>query len=211
MRNQLSEIAEIRSGLHFRDKVESDPNGNVALVQIRDLDEEFVVHPDKLQRVSIEKPEAYLVGQGDVLFSARGARLGASEIRQPLKNTIVTGSFFVLRLREESEVLPSYLTWAINSPAAQTQLQKSGQGSDLRMLRRLDLEGLMLEIPPLETQRAIVALDECARNERHLMKELTAKRSTLIQAVALRAASTPATPTANPEPKKRAKTKRNKP
>lgn len=201
MKRLLREVAGIRSGLHFREKIESDPKGNVAFVQLRDLDDEFQLRLTELPRVQIKNPEGYLVGQGDVLFASRGARLGATEIREPLENTIVTGSFFILRPRIGSGVLGAYLVWAINAETIQSQLRRSGQGSRLLMLRRSDLEELTIDLPPLETQRAIVALDECARNERRLMKELTDKRSTLIQAVALRAASTPAKRTMKPKRK----------
>lgn len=185
----LRELAEIRAGLHFRGKVEHDPAGNVALVQIKDLDDELRFGGGELSRVHIEKPDLYLLMRGDVLFVSRGARLGAAEISEELEGSIATGSFFVLRPKPESRVLPAYLAWAINAPNVQAQLRRMGQGSNVQMLRRADLEELALDVPPLEIQRAIVALEEVARTERRLMNELCDKRSTLAQAVASRAVS----------------------
>ncbi len=185
MKKALKDLAHITSGLHFRGKVESDTAGNVALIQIKDLDEDFVLHPEALERVHLEKPEPYLVRQGDVLFVARGSRLGAAEIKEPLENTVATGSFFLLRPRDA--VLPAFLAWSFNAPHVQNELRRAGQGTGLLLVRRADLEPLVLDVPPLDTQRAIVALDECARRERRLLGELGRKRALLVEAVASRA------------------------
>ena len=181
----LQDLCEIRSGFHFRGRVESDPEGNVALIQIKDLDDEFALQDAELIRVQVEKPESYLVRQGDVLFVARGTRLGATALTQPLDDTIATGSFFILRPR--SVLLPEFLAWSMNSPAFQTQLRRTGQGTDLVLVRRADLKELTLEVPSLDVQRMIVALDEGARRERQLCAQISAKRAALVEAIAARA------------------------
>src|SRR2546423_12829470 len=97
MKAKLSDIAEIRSGYQFREKVEHDPDGWVPVIQIRDLTDDFRLRTEDLIRVSMERTEPYLVGQGDVLFLARGHRLGAAAVTEPLVGTIATGYFFILR------------------------------------------------------------------------------------------------------------------
>jgi hypothetical protein len=185
MKKTLQELVNVRSGYHFRAKAESDPDGNVALIQFKDLDEDFVLHTSDLTRVCVEKPEPYLVRQNDVLFVTRGTRLGAAVVQEALEDTIATGSLFVLRPRKE--ILAGFLAWAINSAPVQAQLRRAGQGSNLLMVRRNDLEEITLDVPPLEVQRAIAALDECARRERRLTIQLNEKRAALVEAVAARA------------------------
>lgn len=185
MKKTLRQLAEVRSGYHFRGKAESDPNGNATLIQIKDLDDDFVLCPDDLARVRIDKPEPYFVREGDVLFVTRGTRLGASVVQTPMEDTIATGSFFLLRPRVE--ILAGFLAWAINSAPVQAQLHRAGQGSNLRMVRRSDLEDITFDVPPLDIQHAIVRLDECARLERRLTSKLNEKRATLVEAVAARA------------------------
>lgn len=185
MKKTLQQLAQVRSGYHFRGKAESDPNGNVALIQIKDLDEEFNFHADSLTRVWIEKPEPYMVREGDVLFVNRGSWLGAIVVKEPVEDVVATGSFFILRAR--AGILPEFLAWSINSSSIQAQLRRAGQGTNLLMVRRADLEELELDVPPLDMQRAIVTLDECARRERRLLSQLKEKRAALVEAMALSA------------------------
>ncbi len=185
MKKTLQQLVDVRSGYHFRGKAENDPNGNVALVQIKDIDGEFVLRTDDLARVRIEKPKDYLLNQRDILFITRGTRLGATVVHEPLENTVATSSFFVLRPRKE--LLPEFLAWSINSAPVQTQLRRAGQGSSLLMVRRSDLDDIEFDVPPLSVQRAIVELDECGRLERRLTRQLNEKRAALVEAIAARA------------------------
>ena len=185
MKQTLAQLAEITSGLHFRGKVENQADGNVALIQIKDLDENFELQTDDLERIQLDKFEPYLVEAGDVLFVARGARLGALYVEAPPANAIATGSFF--RLRTRGEVSPAFLAWTINSTRFQEQLRRAGQGTGLTLVRRADLETLEIDVPPPRTQRALVALDEGARRERRLSAQLQVKRAQLVEAVAARA------------------------
>ena len=77
MKQRIVDLAEIRSGYQFREKVEHDPDGFVPVIQIKDLTSDFQLHTNDLIRVSLAKSEPYRVEQGDVLFLARGHRLGA--------------------------------------------------------------------------------------------------------------------------------------
>lgn len=185
MKKTLQQLADVRSGYHFRGKAENDPNGNVALIQIKDLDEDFVFHADNLARVRIDRAEPYLVRKGDVLFVTRGTRLGATVVQEPVEDTVATGSFFLLR--PQKEMLPEFLAWSINSAPVQAQLRQKGQGTSLLMVRRSDLEDITLDVPPLAVQHAIVELDECARLERRLTNQLNEKRAALVEAIAARA------------------------
>ena len=181
----LAQLCETAAGLHFRGKVENDPDGNAALIQIKDLDANFTLQTDALERVKLDKVEPYLVRSGDVLFVARGARLGATVIENAPDDAIATGSFF--RLRTRGEVMPAFVAWTINSTRGQQQLRRAEQGTGLTLVRRADLESLLIEVPPLATQRAIVALDAGARRERELCEQLQQKRARWVEAVAARA------------------------
>ena len=187
MKQRIADIAEVRSGYQFREKVEHDPNGSVPVIQIKDLTSDFQLQTHDLIRVSMPKFEPYRVKEGDVLFLARGHRLGATAVNEPLKGTIATGYFFIIQ--PSSRVRPGYLAWAINQKGFQDRMRPLVRGSHIPLITKGDFEELTLDVPPLETQQLIEAIDSLHRNENALMQLIQQKRSQLIDAVCTQAAT----------------------
>jgi restriction endonuclease S subunit len=186
MKPRLAEVAEIRSGYQFREKVQPDPCGSVPVIQIKDITDEFRIKTDELIRVAMDRPEPYLVTEGDVLFLARGHRLGAAAVTEPLNGTIATGYFFILR--PSARVRPGYLAWAINQQEFQDQMRPLVRGSHIPLITKGDFAGLRVEVPPLAVQDKIVAVAELHHRERELVAAIQEKRAQLIHATCQRAA-----------------------
>lgn len=187
MKQRIAEIAEVRSGYQFREKVEHDPSGSVPVIQIKDLTSDFQLQTNDLIRVSMPKIDPYRVDQGDVLFLARGHRLGAAAIVEPLKGTIATGYFFIMQ--PSSRVRPGYLAWAINQKGFQDRMRPLVRGSHIPLITKGDFEELTLDVPPLETQQLIENIDSLHRRENTLMQLIQQKRSQLIDAACAKAAT----------------------
>ena len=196
MQAKLKNIAGIRNGYQFRGKVEpldleagaNMPPGVVRVIQIKDVDDDWRLHSDNLPAVRLDRaPEKYLAQQGDVLFLSRGQRLLATTITEPLHDTVATGYFFILRLKSDS-VLPRYLAWAINQTPFQSVLRTFMKGTLQPLVSRKDIEDLCVEVPPLEVQEAIVAIDDLRVREQHLLAAIRSKRSQLIQAISVETA-----------------------
>lgn len=199
MKAKLSNIAEIRNGYQFRGKVAPAPvpandqgvplpEGIVRVIQIKDFDDDRRLSTADLTPVRLDSdPEKYEARQGDVLFLARGHRLFAAAVADPLEGTVATGYFFVLRPKT-NDVRASYLAWYINQTPFQSVLRTFMKGTQQPLVSRKDIEDLEVEIPPLETQQAIVALEELRVKEQRLLSELREKRSQLIQSVSIKMA-----------------------
>jgi hypothetical protein len=197
----LNDIADIRNGYQFRGKVKplelvtdgrgTLPAGVMRVIQIKDIDSDRRLHTGDLVAVAFDSDqEKYEARQGDVLFLARGHRLFATAITEPLRGTVATGYFFVLR-PSFGKLLPRYLAWYINQPPFQAALRVFMKGSHQPLVARKDIEDLEVEIPPLATQEAIVALDDLRVKELRLMEALQKKRSQLVQALSMKAARRP--------------------
>ncbi len=186
MKAKLAEIVEIRSGYQFREKVEHEPRGAVPVIQIKDVTGDFQLRTVDLIRVSMDRTGSYLVSQGDVLFLARGHRLGAVVVNEPLTGTIATGYFFILR--PSGRVRPGYLAWAINQREFQEQMRPFVRGSHIPLITKGDFQALRIEVPLLEIQDRIVILDELHRQERQLVAKIQARRTELIHLISQRAA-----------------------
>lgn len=202
MKSTLKEIVDIRNGYQFRGKVQpiefvdgsprQMPFGAVKVIQIKDIDSDRRLHTDDLVLVQIDADSRkYEAHQGDVLFLARGHRLFATAITEPIASTIVTGYFYILRPRLQN-ILSRYLAWYINQPIFQDVLRTFMKGTHQPLVSRKDIEDLEVHIPPLSVQEAIVELDDLEVIEQRLLAALQEKRSQLVQAISMQAAHWPA-------------------
>lgn len=164
------------------------PSGVVPVIQIKDINADRRLQTDDLVLVKIDgDQERYEARQGDVLFLARGHRLFATAITQPISGAIATGYFYILRPKMKT-ILPRYLAWYINQPPFQTVLRTFMKGTQQPLVSRKDIEDLEVQIPPLAVQEAIVELDDLEVIEQRLLAALQEKRSQLVQAISMTAA-----------------------
>jgi hypothetical protein len=197
MKKPIKDVARVRPGYQFRGRVEPDPAGNVAFIQIKDFDENHRLVPDDVVTIDFRRPiEPFQARPGDVLFLSRGQRLFATPLEDPPEDAIVTGYFFIVRPDREV-VLPEYLAWAINQPGFQARLAPLAKGSHMPQVARADFEQLDIDLPPLETQRLVMDLHGLWEREQDLVARLQMARERLLRAVTLgiasgRLATTPA-------------------
>jgi len=185
---RIGEIAQLQAGYQFRGKVEPDPDGNVAILQIKDIEDRRRLNADTIDRIPFDKPyEQYLVSRGDVLFLSRGHRQFSIAIEDDLQDTIASGYFYILRLRT-NRIRPAYLAWYINQPPFQAQLAPHIQGTHMPFVSQSAFQDLIVPIPPLAVQDTLVALADLAEQEQSILAQLASKRATLIQSMSLAAA-----------------------
>lgn len=186
MKARIRTIADIRTGYQFRGSIQPDPAGAVRVIQIKDIAGDGTIQQDGLVPVKLARPEPYLAHQGDVLFLARGYRLNATAVTQPIANTIVTGYFFILR--PNGKVMPRYLAWFINQPDFQQRMRTFIQGTHQPMVAKADFQEMKIEVPSLDLQDKIVRLHDLMEEERRLVANIEEKRAKLVQAISMQAA-----------------------
>jgi hypothetical protein len=187
MNRRLKEIADVRTGYQFRREVQPDAEGNVRVIQIKDIEGDRRVRLDDLVTIRMERPDPYLTQAGDVLFLARGHRLFAVVVPGPVDDTIATGYFFVLRLRTP-QVDPRYLAWYLNGREFQEALRPYTRGTHMPLVSKTDFQELAVPVPPPIVQRRILELAELRDRECRLVAEIEERRSALVDAVTRRAA-----------------------
>ena len=166
---RLSDVCTIHSGFTARGKLESVDIGGVPTIQLRDISAEGAVDPARLARASLEgATERYFVKAGDVVFRSRGERTTACALdRRFVEPAVAVLPLIVLRPKRDM-VLPEFLAWAINQPAAQRHFDEAAYGTSIRMVPRSSLDDLEIDIPDIATQRKVVAIDALAERERQL-------------------------------------------
>lgn len=181
---KLNDIAEIRAGHPFRGSVPEDVNGQVAVIQIKDVDWAGSVNWEGLTKTSLSgRKEPDWIKSGDILFVARGTKIVAAYVDAVSVPCVCSQYFYLLRIKSD-EVLPEFVAWQINQQPAQTYLVKSAEGSAQVSVRRSMLEDLSIIIPPLNKQRIIVELAKSALRERALLESLISNREQELRAIA---------------------------
>jgi hypothetical protein len=187
MKKRIADIAEVHSGYQFREKVEHDPQGKVAVIQIKDLTTDFQLNCADLVRISPPKSAPFRVEKGDVLFLTRGHRLGAVAVTDSPGETIATSYFLILR--PSAAITPGFLAWSINQPGFQARMRPMVRGSHIPLITKAEFEQLVIDVPPLTTQATIETLDSLRRHERHLIQTIEEKRTLLIDSLCQAAAT----------------------
>ena len=181
----LKEIAAIRPGYPFRGTIREVPDGDAAVVQIKNADPASGVQWDELLRTELPgRKEPDWLCAGDVLFLARGARNQAIALDDPPDNTVCAPQFFVVRLHDPREALPGYVAWFINQVCGQQYQAKSAQGSLVTSIPRQVLEDMPIPLTALKRQRRIIALDRAAQKEREVFAKMMDNREKQIAFVA---------------------------
>lgn len=183
----LGKIAEIATGHAFRTRLHTRPDGNLSVVQMKDLTDDNRVDPTGLSRIEHTPVKPHqLVRPGDLLFRSRGQTHTAALVTQDLGAAIAAAP--LLRIRPREGVLPAYLAWFINLPATRARLASRAVGTALRMIRKQSLAELAVIVPPLERQQAIVELADLATEEQRLMARLADKRRRYMDRILIQAA-----------------------
>lgn len=166
---RLAEACTIHTGYTARGRLEPAAAGGVLAIQLRDISPEGALHPERLTRIQLDGlAERYFVRTGDVVFRSRGERNTASALDERLREpALAVLPLMVLRPRCDV-VTPEYLAWAINQPPAQRHFDIAARGTNIRMIPRSSLDDLELDVPDIETQEKIVAVNALAEREQEL-------------------------------------------
>lgn len=173
----LKTLAILMAGQPLRGSIENVPDGEVAVVQMKDVDPENGLQKDRLYHINLtgrKKPD-YL-RQGDILFVGRGYRIFAVLVEEDLKQTVASPHFFILRIKSERLIRPDYLAWYINHTRAQRYFSKHVAGTALPHINRQTLEDLPVILPPLQVQDQIVNAHRCRLKEKALLETLIEKK-----------------------------------
>ncbi len=173
-------------GLSFRSRIEPESDGTVAVIQMRNLTEDNRLDDRNLVTIKMNGPsDRHLVKRKDLIFRSRGQTTTAAIVDTEIGLAVVGGP--LLRVRVTSKhVLPEYLCWFVNQASAQAFLHSRATGTAMTVIGKSALDDLQVPLPPLETQKQIVALADLSNKEQKLMRELAAKKEKLVNGIQMR-------------------------
>lgn len=181
---KLSCVSKVQLGFTHRGRLDPAASGGLLGIKLRDFSRDGGLDPDDLERYSLEDiPVRYLVGEGDVLFRSRGDRNTAVALGGRFAEPAVALSPLMVLRPNRGIVLPEFVAWLINQEPAQRHFDQTARGTSLRMVPKSSLDTLVVDIPDMETQRTIVAINALAERERMLSERLVESRHLLMRKI----------------------------
>lgn len=182
MKLKLEEIVQIRSGHLFKSGFEKDNEGNVKVVQLKDVDENGRLNLESLYKAKLENlKDSSFLENGDILIKAKSNKPVAALVDKTYDNTIATNHFIILKING-NRVDPGYLHWYLNQETAQKYFTSVAGGTRVPILNIKVLGGLEVLIPDIDTQKKIVHIHELFQKEKELIEKILEKRKKLIDA-----------------------------
>ena len=170
----LGELAEVQMGYPFRSRLEHDPQGDVAVIQMKDIDDANLLHAEETIRVALPKGKTHhLLRAGDLLFRSRGRSNGAAQVLEGIGPAVLAAPMLLIR---PHDVLPAYLCWYINTPATQAQLAGLAEGTSVRMISAEALKALEVPLPSQAAQQRIAQAAALAEQEQTLLARIATLR-----------------------------------
>jgi restriction endonuclease S subunit len=160
MRYNLSDIAEVFTGHTLREKVQHDPDGECAVIQLKDLSfTPNICIKNPPFRISSQHgiPKNQLLKRGDILILSKGYANKALLYEGQFAPAVAVSAFTIIRLHS-SDIKPEFLNWYINSTAAQEYFSMHRAGTTTLNLSKKAIDELPVPVPPLAKQEIMMKL-----------------------------------------------------
>ncbi len=156
---ELKDICSFKNGLNF---TKESSGYTVKIIGVGDFQSNLYAPLDDLDEVHLDEAlgDEYLLKGGDILFvrSNGNPDLVGRSIFVPTPKEPTTFSGFTIRGRIEDErALPIFYAHFFKSRDFADMIKTVGQGANIRNLSQSILNELKVPLPPIPTQRAIVA------------------------------------------------------
>lgn len=170
------------SGYSFREKIEHNPEGNVGIIQMKDISNNYTgLEYSNIDKVSyFNFKDKLFLQKGDIVFVSKGVNNYALIIENINQQIIASATFFVIRVNT-NKVLPEYLTWYINQKEAQNYFSEKKAGTYVPNLNKQDILDLPIVIPKIALQLKIANTVKLLNRELLIYENLKTKRKELIQ------------------------------
>lgn len=187
MYRKIDKIAEVFSGYTFRGRVEEDPQGDIFVLQAKDLSAYLDISGvNRLVPVSSESLRRPLfLRYNDVLLVSRATGTGlfrSTVFTGAAENVMPSSSVHVIRVNDVS-ILPKYLSLYLNSEAGQKSLQQIVTGAYVQSILIKNLLEYQIPIPPIHAQKTLIALYENFLKQKQLVKRKQELKQNIINAV----------------------------
>lgn len=127
----------------------------IPFVRVSDVSKFEISEPEiKLRRDILPTPEVLFPQKDTILLSKDGSVGIAYKIESTIP-VITSGALLHLSIRNKEEVLPDYLTLALNSPIVQLQAERDSNGAIIQHWKPSEIENVIIPVLDMSIQKEI--------------------------------------------------------
>lgn len=156
---KLEEIVQIGDGNHSSNYPKASEMIESGIPFIRGVNlVDLSINDLDLKYISLEKHQKLKKGHlrtGDILFTNRGEIGKLAYVDEKFNDSNLNSQ--IAWLRSQNKILPMYLLNILASPLVQDRLASSKNGATLQQFTVKQIREFQIPLPPIETQREIVA------------------------------------------------------
>ncbi|MEI7901331.1 MAG: restriction endonuclease subunit S [bacterium] len=155
---RLKALCTARMGHSFRQKPDCIADGNVLLIQPKDVTPDGFLDASDLWRTDL--PVEKRLSTGDVLLINRGrftAVVFDGAIKEPC---VATAAFLIFTPKDPSQLLPEYLALFFNSADGQNLFKRLTMTTTIPFISLGHLESIEIPLPSIARQRALATFGE---------------------------------------------------
>lgn len=158
MKKCLDDICTIHTGVLFKKKIDPVSDGDVAVIQLASVEQNKKIDKEKLIKIKFDKQfKRHLLKKGDILFKAKSTDHSAVVFDEEFR-ALATHHFFILRIDENVDILPEYLSLFINLVSSQQYFDSNT--ANTHIIKKKTLSSLEVYIPDAEIQKKAVSIQK---------------------------------------------------
>ena len=153
---QWYRLENITSNVHYGFTASAQENGNVRLLRITDIHENYVDWESvPCCNISNDKYNKYNLKNRDIVMARTGGTIGKSYIIENLNKNAVFASYLI-RIIPLNSINERYLKLFFESPLFWSQLKDNTQGTGQPNVNARALKNLLIPLPPYNEQTLII-------------------------------------------------------
>lgn len=162
--DRLKVIVTINKSIEPGSDYYSDDETGLPFMRVSDFNKFGLTAPNKrltldFVRDNQDKIDELIPKKNTILFSKDGTVGIAHQLREDFKG-VTSSAILHLKVKNEKEVIPEYLTLALNSKLVQMQAERDAGGSIIQHWRKEEIENVIVPIIDYEKQLEIAKLIE---------------------------------------------------
>ncbi|KQC11596.1 MAG: hypothetical protein APR63_12360 [Desulfuromonas sp. SDB] len=185
-KKHLQDVAEIFSGYLFKEVLKNDEDGEIMVIQLKNVNDDGEITLNNLFKVSLDNvSERLYLRKNDIIFKSKSTSHSSAIIPEVTGKIIASSHYLTVRITEDS-VLPEYLLWYLQQDFTQDYFMKKAGRRLIRLINKKVLGELEVKIPSIAHQEQIVQLNDLFRKEKKLTLKLLKKKEQMIYGIFLK-------------------------
>ncbi len=164
MQKKLSEIADIQLGFPFRGKLEDLPEGDVYVIQPKDIDSNGGVNWGAVARVSLPgRAKPLYLKNGDILIPGKGRDNSPKRVLDIAEGQLVVASpyFFTVRVPHKALIDPlgGFIYWWLKQRPTRDYFSRYAAGSAVKNITKSVIESTLIILPSEDEMVGVIFSD----------------------------------------------------